>query len=420
MGDFGLLVPLTLAVVEASRVRPGDSVAGCGPNSTGGTLIRPGGRDAYAAFWIRDFAISLESGVIALEELEHALRLTARLQASNHWETPTGSIIPRGSIADHITLDGTPVFFPGTNSLETQGQPWGYYPSLDDNFYFVEMAWQLVRIPGRSEMLDEKIDGVSLLERLDLAFHATPTREDSGLVWCDEEKRGVSFGFTDVVVQTGDLLFCSILRYRAASQLADLQEMVGNTEIANRYRSIAKRISRNVPRVFAHESGLLRAATGKSGQPDVWGSAFAVYSGLLGKQKSAEVSSALHKALAAGTISWRGNIRHLPTNLDFNEHTAWEKTVNDYPKNRYQNGAYWSTPTGWVCFAVAQVDESAARHLAMEYLQDLRNGDFRQGNRFGSPYECIHPDGDYRNNPVYMTSVTCPLGAFRRLGWITN
>jgi hypothetical protein len=32
----------------------------------------------------------------------------------------------------------------------------------------------------------------------------------------------------------------------------------------------------------------------------------------------------------------------------------------------------------------------------------------------------VHPDRNYRNNPVYMTSVTYPLGAFRGLGWITD
>ena len=32
------------AVIESARVLPGQSVAGSCPNTTGGTLIRPGGR----------------------------------------------------------------------------------------------------------------------------------------------------------------------------------------------------------------------------------------------------------------------------------------------------------------------------------------------------------------------------------------
>lgn len=71
------LTDLAAAVVEASRVRPGECVAGIGPNVTGGTLIRPGGRECYPAFWIRDFAMSLDAGLFTQEEVVHALVLAA-------------------------------------------------------------------------------------------------------------------------------------------------------------------------------------------------------------------------------------------------------------------------------------------------------------------------------------------------------
>jgi hypothetical protein len=61
------------------------------------------------------------------------------------------------------------------------------------------------------------------------------------------------------------------------------------------------------------------------------------------------------------------------------------------------------------------VDILAARTLASEYIAELREGDFRKGPEFGSPWECMHPDGAHRQNPVYMTSVTCPFAAFRRM-----
>lgn len=87
------------------------------------------------------------------------------------------------------------------------------------------------------------------------------------------------------------------------------------------------------------------------------------------------------------------------------------------PLNCYQNGAYWGTPTGWVCFAIAEVDEPLARRLAGGYMEELREGDCCKGRDFGSPWECQHPDASYRQNAVYMTSVPCPPAAFRRLGW---
>jgi hypothetical protein len=413
------LEELAAAVVDASRVAPGGTVAGYGPNTTGGTLIRPGGRECYPAFWIRDFVMSLESGLITTDEVVHALLLTARLQATEDRRLRSGSLVPRGAIADHITFDGQPLFYPGTlDDVEGQGQPWGFYPSLDDHFYFVEMAWHAVVICGREDLLTTEVAGMLLLDRLELAFRVPRVDAEMGLVMCDEEDRGVSFGFTDIVVHTGKLLFCSLLRQRAARRLAELCSLVGEMDRAERYAMVSATIADALPTTFAHESGLLRASTGTSAQPDVWGSAFAVYERLLPDPVAATVSHALCGALAAGTIAWRGNIRHVPTDGDYSATTAWERVVDGRPKNRYQNGAYWGTPVGWVCDAVAQQDAAAAERLALDFVADLRKGDYRQGADYGAPWECMHPDGSHRQNPVYMCSVTAPLGAFRKLGWV--
>jgi hypothetical protein len=411
---------LTADVLEASRVYPGQSVAGYGPNATGGTLIRPGGRDCYPSYWIRDFAMSLECGLVSPAEMEHALRLTASRQQSTDWHTPSGSLVPRGAIADHITFDGKPIFFPGSMDYDKQGQPWGYYPSLDDHFFFVDIAWQLISQGNRLGILDAVIEGMSLLDRLDLAFAVPSVDADTQLVCCDEEKRGVSFGFTDIVVHTGYLLFCSLLRFRAAKQLAQMHQLRGAQQRAQAYEAIAQTAATSIRSTFALENGLLKASTGKSAQVDVWGSAFAVYCGLWDGEDGQRACRALAHALSQGTIAWRGNIRHVPTDGDHSAESAWEQVVGQWPKNHYQNGAYWNTPTGWVCYAVAQVDGRAARQLATEYVDQLREDDFRQGPEFGAPYECIHPQGDHRQNPVYLTSMTCPLAAFKRLGWLAD
>ncbi|MEI6072289.1 MAG: hypothetical protein WCS31_10890 [Verrucomicrobiae bacterium] len=402
------LEELTKDVIESSRVRPGQKIDPTIPsNTTGGTLIRPGGRGCYPSFWIRDYTMSVESGFITLEEQRHALLLTAATQQAEDWQTPKGSLVPRGAIADHINFDGIPIYFPGTFDPAKQGGDWGKLPALDDHFYFVDMAWQYCRQAGQRDILHEKILGLTLLERLELAFAVPPSRADTQLVWSDESNRGVSFGFTDAVIHTGELLFASALRYQAARQLADL---TGNS----RYSDIADAICDSIPETFAHPGGLLRASTGMSSQPDVWGSAYAVYNGAVTGKVSERICSALADAFRAGTLAWKGNIRHVLTSDDFSDQSAWESTVS-CPFNRYQNGAYWNTPTGWVCFAIAQADESLARQLADDYIEELIENDFRKGPEFGAPYECLHPEGGYRTNPVYMTSVTGPLTAFRRI-----
>lgn len=418
--DMAFLARMAADVLEASRVAPGRAVLDQGPNTTGRTLIRPGGGECYPAFWIRDFTMSLECGLVTVPEIGHAVRLTAGTQCPAEWFPPSGSRVPRGAIADHVTFAGQPVYFPGTYDYDKQGRPFGHLPSLDDHFYFVEMARHLVQATGDPAILGEPIGGIPLLARLELAFAVPPAAPDgTELAWCTEEERGVGFGFCDSIVHTGHLLFCSVLRARAARQMAEMMELCGDREGAAKYRAIARTIADHLVPVFLGDDGFLRASTGRSAQPDVWGSAFAVYSGLVDGVDRMRVCRALGDAHREGTIAWKGNIRHVPADRDFSGTSAWEATVSDaYVKNRYQNGAYWNTPTGWVCYAVAQVDPGAARQLARDFVAELREGDFRKGQGFGSPYECIHPDGDYRQNAIYLTSVTCPLAAFRKLGWV--
>ena len=90
----------------------------------------------------------------------------------------------------------------------------------------------------------------------------------------------------------------------------------------------------------------------------MWGSALAVYLDALEEPLSNEVCKTLAECLEKGTISWKGNIRHIPTDMDFSEDTAWEISLAE--KNTYQNGAYWNTPTGWVCCAVDRINHRSA------------------------------------------------------------
>lgn len=414
--DARFLQELSRAVVDASRVAPGAKVGKIGPNVTGGTLIRPGGRDCYPAFWIRDYAMSLDSGLVSDEEQRHALLLTASHQQDEPWNLPSGSFVPPGSIADHISFGNKPIFYPGTlEDYEGQGGPnWGYLPALDDHYFLIHMAYVYVRTTNDAGILGEDVRGAALIERLARAHHAPPAREDTGLVYADEDKRGVTFGFVDCVTHTGDLLFCSLLKWQGAGEMAWLMERLGDAERRQTYLDAAARLKKAIGGTFADPSGYLRASTGKSAQLDAWGTAYAVYIGALEPDLERRACEALARGYKDGAIAWRGNIRHVPTDGDFSGETAWESALAK--KNTYQNGAYWGTPTGWAAYAIARADADAARRLAREYIEELRKGDFRKGDKFGSPWECFHPDNNHRQNPVYMTSVTCPLAAFLRIG----
>src|SRR6185437_15258977 len=129
--DYQYLEHLTKDVLESARLYPG----GAGDNHTGGILIRPGGN--YPSFWIRDYAMSLASGLVGKEEQEHMLLLTASNQCDQTWITAGGSMVPFGAIADHIrTDDALPIYFPGTYSYKEQGtEAFGKAPPYDDQFF---------------------------------------------------------------------------------------------------------------------------------------------------------------------------------------------------------------------------------------------------------------------------------------------
>ncbi len=420
--DVAFVEKLAHDVIEASRVRVGESAGGQGPNSTGCTLIRPGGRDDYPAFWIRDYAMSLECGAIAPAEQLPLVLLTAStepLDAAPR-ELASGSRLPRGSIPDHITFRGRPIFFPGTIDDEAHqgGATWGITPPLDDAFFFVHMVHEYVAATGDAEVLARTIDGASLLERVRAALAMPPRRADGLIVHVDSENRGVNFGFDDSIVHTGDLLFASLLEYRASLEFADLEERASADSGATRAEAASLRrraadLRAAIRETFALRDGLLCASTGASSQPDVWGTAFGVWIGAFDAELERRACDALAREYSAGHIAWRGAIRHVPTDRDARADSAWDTSLA--AKNRYQNGAYWSTPTGWVAYAIAKSDRKLAARLLGELVADLRAGDFRKGANFGAPFECAHPDGDYRQNPIYMTSVTCPLATIRRL-----
>jgi hypothetical protein len=418
-GDMDFLRGLTRAVIDSSSILPGDNFPGqngsLGPNNSGIALIRPGGRDCYPAFWIRDYAMSLGSGMISADEQLGMLIYTAERQSDSTWVTSTGSLVPLGSIPDHIRVnDGLPIFFPGTYSFENQGSPMWRLPPYGDQYFFIHMAWNYVKLTGEIDVLSREIKGKTLLERMELAFWSVPSAQGSPLPAIDTSFQTCDFGFRDVVIMSGKVCFGSVLKFRAANEMAGLMGRAGSEAGADQYKTIAESISESLPGVFMDERGFLRASTGISRQADVWGTAFAVYEGALKEPYRTKACQALAKAYSEGSMTWEGQVRHVLTSDDFSSQTAWERAAASV--NRYQNGAYWATPTGWVCYAIYQADRKLAKKLAGEYISHLRKTDFRiNPNTHGGPYECTFPENDYKQNPVYLTSVTCPYAAFLRL-----
>jgi hypothetical protein len=412
--DLRFLRALARDVVQASRVRPGERVGDSPANTCGHTLIRPGGRACYPAMWVRDFAMSLDCGLITQEEARQHLDFVARSQnGATERRFGDRAIVPPFAIPDHISFDGSAVFYPGTMSAgaDQGGEPYGILPPADDHYDYIHIAHHLL---ARNDLdLDARVAGrLCLRESLTRAFDAVETDDSTGgMVRTRVPRRFVGFGFCDAIYLTGALLFPSLLRHRAALQLA---EVLGDDAYQKRAAAIADHL---VP-IFSERKtagGWLLAATEVGRQPDVWGTLYALHRNILPPDFADAARKTVADAVRRGTIVLEGAVRHVPTDHDFSPASAWEKVAPGVSLNTYQNGAYWHTPTGWLVSALWPSDRELAAEVFRQYVAHLREQDFRRGEQFGAPWECFGRDGKAKQNAVYMASVTVPLAAVEQL-----
>ena len=402
--DLEFLHKLTLDVLAQSHVAPGSN----GPpnwgikNSVGFALVTPG-RRGYPAFWIRDFSMACDSGLVPTKELENHFMLVAKSQTGpTERKLKSGGILPPFCIPDHINFDGSPVYYPGTySSGEDQGaEPWGTCPPADDHYEFVHLGWLLAKQGKSQAFLSRKVGDFTVLERMERAFNCPTSDPVTGLFITTKEKRAVGFGFCDSITVTGQVLYPSLLRYRAAKELFDL---TGNRLFDAETRAIAK----NIPLVFGEKnSGWLRAATEIGQQPDVWGTLLALHVEVLDRATAKAARRTVALAYHAGTISLESAVRHIPTDRDFSTNSAWEKALEG--KGYYQNGAYWHTPTGLFIEVLMREDKALGRKAFAEYVAHLKKGG-------EIPWECFNPAIGHTQNGGYLASVAWPYSVLKRL-----
>jgi hypothetical protein len=363
--------------------------------------------------------MALDSGFFTPDEMRDHLRLTCKTQnGQTDRRLANGLHVPPWAIPDHVNYDGRPTYFPGTYASgdDQGGGDFGRVPPIDDHYEFVHIAYTLWRATGDAQFLQTQVNGVAVFDRLEKAF-ASPTTDDrTGLAQTTESDRAVGFGFCDAETHTGKLLFASLLRYRAAGELAELARAVGRRERVPGYRKIQKTIRANLVPTFADPKaigGWLRASTEISRQADVWGTLYALHLGVLGRADAAAARTTIVDAVRRGTITFEGGVRHVPTDLDFSQNTAWERSLS--PLGTYQNGGYWHAASGWLIEALWKEDRKLALRVFDEMIAHLRAQDFRKGAGRGAPWEVYGPNVPARRNPVYLVSVALPYGILKDL-----
>ncbi len=410
-------------MVASAAMAPGQCVSKlC--NETSYAIHVPGGNMGYTAFWVRDSIMMLGGDLIPAAEVEGWIRLVCGiLRGPEDWHARPGVVIPAYAVPDHINFDGQASFYPGNYKTGTDqgGDPFGKYPPLDDDFYFVTAVYDhwkmtqstrlfnsLVKIPFAQMKLSEVAEKVYDVPLADPA---------TGLVMAGDVKteNARDWGFCDGEFKSGKLLFPSVLKYIAARQLAELFSASGQAAKAERFRDDAARFKREIPRIFFHATanpgeGWLHSATEVGNQPDVWGSAFAIWSGAVDGPTAQRVGRALVRAYREKTAVKRGCVRQLLT-TDTTNHGYWERAICGQGEN--QNGGYWGTPTGWYIAAIHKVDPKAAADMAKEYIQFLK-GNMRPDG-LAQALEWFSDNGK-EANPLYVATVALPYLSLKVAG----
>jgi len=413
--DSQWLNEITQKLIDVSTVRPGQQIQ-TGKNITGRSLLTPG-YNTYPAFWTRDPAWIAESGFISVEEIWGWITLMAEtIQGCEPKNLASGGVILPYSLADHINMDGKPVYYPGTYaSDETQGPPWGKYPPHDDQYCLTFSAYVYARLTNDWQSFSRDVQtpkgNLPLWQVCELTHNAFPVDLQTELCIADEDinEHIVDWGYNDTVTKTGKLLFPSLSRLESALKMEELFRKSGNTEKAKKYQEQSSKIRKSIVKTFYKEyrqgEGWLMSSTGLGYKPDVWGSAFAVYCGFVDNPIKKALSHSLLRGFREKTTVLEGQVRHIPTSDGF-----WEKSMA--AEGTYQNGAYWGYPSGWYIYALTLVDESAAKQMFLDFIHYMRsswNKDFKS-----CIWECINPEIGHYKGPGYMTTVALPYTTLKK------
>jgi len=368
--------PDTLWLTDTAR----QLIQGCRvPAADGTVLYTPDGKGNYRALWTRDFTYMVENAgdLMPAAEVEAAIRYLIH------------GIRADGATPDRVQPDGLAVYTGGPPD-----HPLGE-PNLDNGpFLVIAVDEYLHRVGGAAAEGKFREWSASLRHALDW----TP-RSPAGLVWSNPARPHSPYGFTDTVGKTGELFFESLLYWTACRRLAAWESAIGHAAEARELRRRSRLIERHLDRLWDDSAGAFFAASQDCRQWDVWGQAYAVWLDFpLGGRKRGRVLDWL--VANHGSFVWHGQVRHLLRGQ------YWQRLLAPVEKERYQNGAYWATASGWMVYALAQRDGRLARGLWTDLIADFRAG---------GVCECVN-DG-YRQLPSYVVSATNPLAAARRLKW---
>lgn len=269
---------------------------------------------------------------------------------------------------------------------------------VDSGPFCIQLVKAFVEATGDTELVPAN------LEKFWRMLVVLPHHDDTGLIWIEPDNPHTAYGFSDTIAKTGQELFCSLLVFEALGILRDWASAAGNSDVAQDCDAWGAKIRDSLPLLWSEEVGMFFAASIDCRQIDIWGSIYACRVGAVSDAVSETIMNWL--ATNRDKFEFRSHLRHLPQ-PEFWQRMTPPFDVPDemfYP-GAFQNGPYWSTPSGWY----AELLEARAPGAGLQFLCELVET-FRELG----VWECIDPDG-YRRIPDNLSSALLPYAALKRI-----
>ena len=219
----------------------------------------------------------------------------------------------------------------------------------------------------------------------------------SGLLWSNTTDPQVGYGFQDVEVKSGNVLYSSLLYWNATRLMAEMAKETGDKELAQRMIKTAAQVQQAANKAFWNDKlGVYMASTGlERNNIDVWGNAMAGAMGFT----TPDQDSKMFQWFSANEdkIFFEGQVREIP----FPNQWTMRSTIDPNPKHpsdpmatvrTYQNGGYWATPHHHVLPWLGGHDKDMACRLLNETIASYRShgiwewiGPFFPAANFGAP-----------------------------------
>lgn len=251
----------------------------------------PDATHSYGAQWTRDFQYT----VFGASELMNATSVKASVRYTFAGQRSDGCM------PDRVQTNGDSVMAPGGEMPGNARNP-AHDHAWDNGPFAVLLLTSTVSAwPDKQLFCDLEPQARKALDFVN--------RSANQLVYNDPVRPNCTYGFTDTVAKTGNLLFCSLLFVDASQQMATLSERYGCGD-SKQYSREAQQVGGAI-NVMEDPSGpLWLAATLDNAYPDVWGSAYLVALNLSSRAKR---TAAMSELVARKQLYFRaGQVRSLP------------------------------------------------------------------------------------------------------------